>query len=140
MRHLPSTNKEKHFSDFNARTNPVSGAKFSVEAMHTAMLSNSPKTRTTQAEHQRKQRRERVSAATQIEEVHSDSYIVNNEKHRAKHDQSYGNFSSESENREKLNNSSPKNDDAAGHVLHAQPASRESIINTEPEHEWLDLK
>ncbi|CAF4697523.1 unnamed protein product [Rotaria socialis] len=81
-----------------------------------------------------------LSEKCEVEEVHSDSYIVDDEKNRAKHDQSYGNFSSESENREKLNNSSPKNDDEGGHVLHDQPASRESILNTEPKHEWLDLK
>lgn len=33
----------------------------------------------------------------EVEETHSDSYIFDDEKHRAKHDQSYGNFSSESE-------------------------------------------
>lgn len=33
----------------------------------------------------------------EVEEIHSDNYIFDDEKHRAKHDQSYGNFSSESE-------------------------------------------
>jgi hypothetical protein len=33
----------------------------------------------------------------EVEEIHSDSYIFDDEKHRAKHGQSHGNFSSESE-------------------------------------------
>jgi len=47
----------------------------------------------------------------EVEEIHSDSYILDDEKHRAKHDQSYGHCSSESEMYgEKTNHSSSKND------------------------------
>ena len=47
----------------------------------------------------------------EVEEVHSDSYVLDDEKHRAKHNQSFGNFSSESEiYGEKHSHSSPKNE------------------------------
>ncbi len=48
----------------------------------------------------------------EVKEDHSDSnYILDDEKHRAKNDQSYRNFSCESEiYGEKINNLSPQND------------------------------
>jgi hypothetical protein len=47
----------------------------------------------------------------EVEEIHSDNYIFDDEKHRAKHEQSYGNFSSESEiYGEKNHHTSSKND------------------------------
>ncbi len=51
--------------------------------------------------HSQRQTSKRISYTSseegEVEEIHSDSYILDDEKHRAKHDQSYGNFSSESE-------------------------------------------
>ncbi len=46
---------------------------------------------------QRKHANYTSSEEGEVEEAHSDSYIFDDEKHRAKHEQSYGNFSSESE-------------------------------------------
>jgi hypothetical protein len=91
----------------------------------------------------------------EVEEVHSDSYVLDDEKHRAKHNQSHGNFSSESEiYGEKRTHLSSKNDgkipidfiykisiylgifsDEGGHVSDDRPQSRESMLNSEPEHE-----
>jgi hypothetical protein len=53
-----------------------------------------------------------LSEEGEIKEDHCDSsYILDDEKHRAKNDQSYRNFSSESEiYGEKINNSSPEHD------------------------------
>ncbi|CAF1261796.1 unnamed protein product [Adineta steineri] len=57
----------------------------------------------------------------EVEEVHSDSYILDDEKYRAKHSQLNGNYSSESEiYNEKNNQLSVKNDgvfsDEGGHI------------------------
>jgi len=76
----------------------------------------------------------------EVEEIHSDNYILDDEKYRAKHDQSYGNFSSESEiYGEKSRHISSKHDghfsDEGGHVSDDRPGSRESMLNSEPEHE-----
>jgi hypothetical protein len=60
---------------------------------------------------QRKHANYTSSEEGEVEETHSDSYILDDEKHRAKHDQSYGNFSSESEiYSEKIPRLSSKND------------------------------
>ncbi|UJR13381.1 hypothetical protein I4U23_000397 [Adineta vaga] len=72
----------------------------------------------------------------EVEEIHSDSYILDDEKRRAKHDQSYGNFSSEGEiYGEKSTQSSSKSDgtfsDEGGHVSDGRPESGESILNSE---------
>ena len=46
---------------------------------------------------QSKHRTYTSSEEGEVEEIHRDNYIFNDEKYRAKHEQSYGNFSSESE-------------------------------------------
>ncbi|CAF3614917.1 unnamed protein product [Rotaria sp. Silwood1] len=71
----------------------------------------------------------------EVEDIHSDNYILDDKKHRDKH-----NCSSESEiYGEKNNHSLLKNDgifsDEGGHVSDERPDSRESMFNSEPEHE-----
>jgi hypothetical protein len=84
----------------------------------------------------------------EVEEIPSDHYVLDDEKHRAKHEglnrESNGIFSSESEIYNDINNHSLslKNEgifsDEGGHVSDDRPASRESLLNSEFEHEWLD--
>jgi hypothetical protein len=75
----------------------------------------------------------------EVEEIHSDNYIFDDEKHRAKHDQSQGNFSSESEiYGEKNHQTLGIFSDEGGHVSDDRPGSRESMLHSEPEHEWVD--
>ncbi|CAF1055426.1 unnamed protein product [Adineta steineri] len=84
----------------------------------------------------------------EVEEIHSDNYVLDDEKHRAKHKdlnrKSNGMFSSESEIYNETNNHSSlsKNEgifsDEGGHVSDERPQSRESLLNSEPEHEWHD--
>ncbi|CAF0921260.1 unnamed protein product [Rotaria sordida] len=80
------------------------------------------------------------SEEDEVEDNHSDNYILDDEKHRAKYNHSFGNFSSESEiYGEKNNHSSSKNDggfsDEGGQISDNRPMSRESTFNSEPEHE-----
>jgi len=84
----------------------------------------------------------------EVEEIPSDHYVLDDEKHRAKHEDldrdTNGMFSSESEIYNESNNhlSSLKNEgifsDEGGHVSDDRPESRESLLNSEPEHEWPD--
>jgi len=84
----------------------------------------------------------------EVEEIPSDHYVLDDEKHRAKHEDlnrdTNGIFSSESEIYNESNHrlSSLKNEgifsDEGGHVSDDRPESRESLLNSEPEHEWLD--
>lgn len=83
----------------------------------------------------------------EAEDVLSDNYVLDDTKHRAKHGdihrQSYGLFSSESEIYSETNarstSSSSKHEsafsDEGGHVSDNRPASRESLLNSEPEQE-----
>jgi hypothetical protein len=96
----------------------------------------------------------------EVEEIPSDNYILDDEKHRAKYETN-GIFSSESEiYGERNNHLSSKNEgqlnkilfvnnkndyfnlgtfsDEGGHVSDDRPESRESLVNSEPEHEWPD--
>ncbi|CAF0756592.1 unnamed protein product [Adineta ricciae] len=84
----------------------------------------------------------------EVEEIQSDDYVLDDEKHRARHEnlnrESIGIFSSESEiyNENITDTSLSKNEgmfsDEGGHVSDDRPQSRESLLNSEPEHEWLD--
>ena len=103
----------------------------------------------------------------EVEEVPSDHYVFDDEKHRAIHQdlnrETTGLFSSESEiyNESTHHSLSLKNEgkdqkndlyinndliilqlgifsDEGGHVSDDRPASRESLLNSEPEHEWPD--
>ncbi|CAF3342997.1 unnamed protein product [Rotaria sp. Silwood1] len=84
----------------------------------------------------------------EVEEVPSDHYVLDDEKHRAKHEnlnrESTGLFSSESEiyHGNNKHSSSLKNEgifsDEGGHLSDDRPESRESLVNSEPEHEWLN--
>jgi serine/threonine protein kinase len=92
-----------------------------------------------------RQMRYSSSEEGEVEEIPSDHYVFDDEKHRAIHEdlnrETNGIFSSESEI---YNNhlSSLKNEgifsDEGGHVSDDRPASRESLLNSEPEHEWPD--
>ncbi|CAF0726237.1 unnamed protein product [Rotaria sordida] len=82
----------------------------------------------------------------EVEEIPSDNYVLDDEKHRAKHEnlnrESNGIFSSESEVYHENNKNllSLKNEgmfsDEGGHLSDDRPESRESLVNSEPEHEW----
>ncbi|CAF2333350.1 unnamed protein product [Rotaria sp. Silwood2] len=82
----------------------------------------------------------------EVEEIPSDHYILDDEKHRAIHEdlnrESNGIFSSESEiyHENNKHSSSLKNEgifsDEGGHLSDDRPESRESLVNSEPEHEW----
>ncbi|CAM4744124.1 unnamed protein product [Rotaria magnacalcarata] len=86
----------------------------------------------------------------EVEEIPSDHYILDDEKHRAKHEdlnrESNGIFSSESEiyNEHNKHSVSLKNEgifsDEGGHLSDDRPASRESLVNSDPEHEWPNHK
>jgi len=81
----------------------------------------------------------------EAEDVPSDNYVLDDTKHRAKHEdihrQSFTLFSSESEIYSETNarstSSSSKHEsafsDEGGHVSDNRPASRESLLNSEPE-------
>ncbi|CAF0895312.1 unnamed protein product [Adineta ricciae] len=72
----------------------------------------------------------------EVEEIHSDNFILDDEKHRAKHQQANGHFSSEGENYgDKPNESFSRDEglfsDEGGHVSDNRPESRESMLNSE---------
>ncbi|CAF2859987.1 unnamed protein product [Rotaria sp. Silwood2] len=76
----------------------------------------------------------------EVEDIHNENYILDDEKYRAKHNHSFENCSSESEiYGKKTNHSTLKNDgmfsDEGGQISDDRPESRESTFNSEPEHE-----